>query len=877
MKWLRRALAITKNLFRSAGADQDLDDEIRSYAEILSDEKVMAGMKPDAARRAARIEMGGTQQVKEEVRSRRTGARLESLWQDVRYAVRMLYQKPGFTAVAIITLALGIGANSAIFSVMNASLLARIPIPSPDRVVMVWTENPFHNLREVPASVPDYFDWKTSGVFKSLAAFKDDGFNVRIGSKTERIEGLRVTSEWFDIQGMNPYLGRVFNAEDMRPGNDRVVVLCYHFWTSRFAADPQIVGKPVVVNGQPFIVVGVLPKNVLKIGQEDLYTPLVFVPPLATDRGSRSTLVVGRLRDGLSLAAARQRMSDLSARMAKQYSVDAGSTVSLQPAKEAYVQDIEALVLLLLCAVGFVLFVACANIANLLLVRATARQKEIAVRAALGATRSRLACQLIAESVTLSIAGGLAGILPAWGGIRLIAGFKLEDLPRPDFLTLNGSVVVFTLILSVITGVLFGLAPVSQLWKSNMNEPLKEAQRSHTASSQRRLNNIFVAGEIAITMILLAGAGLMLRTFLHLRTANPGYDTERVLTMRTVLSGPQYDTPEKQAAFYDKALKRLENLPAVKSAAATNLLPETDDVHGSAIYFAGRPDPKPGEVPLVLLGSVTADYFATMRIPILRGRSFTEYDRANTPPIAIIDEEAAKKYWRGEDPIGKLIKLDRKEPFRKVVGIAGDVEQNLIVKLVKGRVPQVYLPFKQAPKPDVAIVISSKTEPGSLTSSARASIAALDPDQPVFHIQTMRDARATGRGPVRVATVLLGFFAAIALLLAAVGIYGVISYTVGQRTREIGIRMALGANKAELFKLVLGQGGLLITAGAIIGLLGAAALTRLMRSLLTDISPNDPFTFFGAALLLIAVGLAASYIPARRASRVDPTVALRCE
>src|SRR5689334_22297229 len=378
MNWLRRALAITENLFRSGRADQDLEEEIRSYAEMLSDEKVIAGMKPEDAYRTSRIEIGGPQQVKEEVRGVRPGARLETLRQDVRYAARMLYQKPGFTAIAIITLALGIGANSAIFSVMNASLLARIPIPSPDRVVMVWTENPFHGLHEVPASVPDYLDWKASGVFKILAPFKDDGFNLRIGSKTERIEGLRVTPEWFDIQAMNPYLGRVFNAGDMRPGNDRVLVLSYAFWNSHFAADPQIIGKPAVVNARPFTIVGVLPKGVLRIGQEAVYAPLVFEPPLATDRGTRSTLVIGRLRDGLSFATARQRMSDLSAHMAKQYSVDAGSTVRLQPAKEAYVQDIQALVLVLFCSVSLVLFVACANIANLLLVRGTARAKEMA-------------------------------------------------------------------------------------------------------------------------------------------------------------------------------------------------------------------------------------------------------------------------------------------------------------------------------------------------------------------------------------------------------------------------------------------------------------------------------------------------------------------
>ncbi len=877
MNWFKRTRLVAQNLFRPARGDRELDDEVRSYAEMLADEKIARGMKPQDAQRATRIEIGGVEQVKEEVRSARRGAKIEALWQDLRYGARMLYKRPGFTAVAVVTLALGIGANSAIFSVMNASLLAPVPVPSPDRVVMVWTDNALRGWHELPASALDYSDWKASGIFKNLAAFHDANFNVRIADKTERVAGLRVTSDWFDIQQVKPYLGRVLNSFDMRAGHDRVGIVTYDLWTSRFASDPQIVGKNVIVNGEPFTIIGVLPKHALRVDKEVFYAPLVFNSAADLDRGTRSDLVVGRLRDGLSLAAARQRMSDLSARMAKQYQSDAGSSARLQPIKEAYVEDIQALVLLLLCAVSFVLLVACANIANLLLVRGTARRKEMAVRAALGASRSRLACQLISESVLLAVIGGAAGILPAWGGIRLIANFKLEDLPRPELVTLNARVLAFTFILAIITGVLFGLAPAWQLWRSDTNEPLKEAQRSNTAGPQRRLSNIFVAAEVAVTVILLAGAGLMLRSFIHLRTSDPGYDLKHVLALQMALSGSHYDTPDKQAAFYTNVLARLKSLPGVESVGATNLLPEGDNVHASALFFGGRPDPKSGEAPIVLHGSVTPDYFRTMRIPVLRGRSFDETDRVNAPLTAIVDTEAARRYWPNENPVGKLIKLGSKEPLRTIVGVVGNVQQSLIVRFLKGRIAQIYVPFAQVPKSEVSLVLSTQTDPTTLIEPVRGAIAAIDPDQPPFQIQTLSEARHNGNAPARIATLLLGFFAALALLLAAVGIYGVISYTVGQRMREIGIRIALGAGKADLLKLVLGKGGLLIFAGAAVGLFGAIALTRLMGGLLTGISPNDPLTFVGVTLLLIAVGLAASYIPARRAGRVDPTVALRYE
>lgn len=877
MKWFESLRTIASTFFRRTRAERELEDEVHSYAELLSDEKMKAGMQPAEAYRAARIEMGGIEQVKEEIRTARRGARLEAIWQDLRYGARMLSKKPAFTATAVLTLALGIGANSAIFSVMNASLLAPLPVPYPERVAMVWTDNPSRGWQGLPASAGDYVDWKASGIFKSLAALDEQNFNVKIGNETERVDGLRTTPEWFEIQDTKPYLGRYFSSEDIRTAQSKVAVLSYDLWSSRFAKNPTVIGKSTIINGELYTIVGIAPQNTFAIGQERLYVPLVLDAATINDRGTRSLTVVGRLANGIPFTAAQQRMTALGTRLAKQYRQNVGDFTRLQAAADAYTEDVKTLVLLLLCAVGFVLLVACTNITNLLLVRGTARRKELAVRVAVGASRIRLVCQLIAENVLLAAIAGIVGILPAWGGILLIGSFKLQELPRPELLTLNSSVLIFTFALAVIAGILFGLASAWQFWRSDVSTPLKESERAHTADSAPKLRNLFVAAQVAITVILVAGAGLMLRSFLYLRAANPGYDAEHVLSMNLTLSGPEYDSPEKLARFYKTAIERLGSLPGARSAAATNLLPSSNDLHGAGISFAGRPDPKPGEVPIVLVGSVTSGYFRTMQIPILHGRSFDERDRANAPLTVIVDQEAASKFWKGTDPIGKQIKLSGKEPYRTVVGVVGSVEQSLIIKLAKGRVGQVYLPFPQVPKPDASLVISSQANPASLASAARHAVTTIDPNQPVFQVQTLADARAANRTPARIATVLLGLFAAVALLLAAIGIYGVIAYTVAQRTREIGIRIALGASKADLLKLAVGKGGLLVVIGAAVGLLGAAGLTQLMRSLLSGVSPNDPITFVAVVFLLAGTGIAASYLPARRASRIDPTVALRYE
>jgi len=797
--------------------------------------------------------------------------------QDLRYGLRMLKNSPGFTAVAVLTLALGIGANTAIFSVVRAALLAGIAIPQPDRVVMVWTESPSRNFHHLPSSAPDYMDWKASGVFEELGAFREDGFNLRIGERTERVMGLVVTSEMFPAAGIKPWLGRVFREEDAQPGHDRVIILGFDLWRSSFTSDPAIVGKSVVVDGEPRIIIGVLPKNCPKLSQEDkLYAPLAFTA--AQGRGDRSLGVLGRLRTGISLAAAQQRMTELSARLSREYPQDAGATVLLEPVEEAFVEDIRTLVLVLAAAVGFVLLIACANIANLLLARGTGREKELAIRAALGAGRWTLARQLLTESAVLALAGGGLGILLAAWGVDFIASFKLQDLPNAELVTLDGPVLAFNLALSLATGLVFGLAPAWQAWKTDVNDTLKAAGRANSSGIHQRIRGAFVVSEIALTLVLLAGAGLMIESFVRLRAANPGYNPHGLLTMRIALSERQYSTPEKQAAFIDDALRRIRALPGVTSAAAADDLPAgTDNIHGAGLRRADRPEPKLSDVPIVLVNSVTPDYFRTMQVPLVRGRYFADADRKQAPLVAIVDAWTARRYWPEADAVGKFLRLGGTQPPREIVGVVGQVEQRVVVKLVKGQVGQVYLPAAQEPKPAVSFAVRTANEPGALAPAILKMFHEIDIDQPVFDVRDMDAARAASIGPQRLATAVLGGFSLVALGLAMMGIYGVVAYSAGRRMREIGIRVALGANRPDVLKLLLGQGMLLTLTGVALGLAGALALTHLMSSLLYGVRATDPVTFASVCLLMGGAATLASYIPARRATNVDPVVALRQE
>lgn len=804
---------------------------------------------------------------------------MSSLFQDFRQGLRTVVKNPGFAAVAVLTLGLGIGANTAIFSVVRATLLAPIPIPEPERVVMVWTENREHgySLHHVPASIPDFQDWKGSGIFDQLGAMRDGGFNLRIGNRSERVAGLFVTEGWFGSLGMKAWMGRLYNAVDMQPGHDQVVILSHDCWASTFAGDPGVIGKSVMLDGEARTVVGVLSKNFPKMEKEQIYAPLVFRAPAATDRGTRFIAVVGKLRRGVTVAAAQQRMDEFSSRLSRQYETDAGNTVALQPIEEAFVEDYQALVLVVAGAVGFVLLIACANIANLLLARGTGRVREMAVRAALGAGRWTLARQLMAESTVLALIGGLLAVLVAAWGIEFLKWYKLEDMPSPELVKLDAGVLAFNFCVALATGVLFGLAPAWQAWKTDVNDTLKAAGRGLSGGVHQRLRGLLVVSEIALTLVLLVGAGLMLKSFAAMHSADPGFNPHGILTMKVALSERQYSTPEKQTAYFDEAMRRLHALPGVESAAAIDGLPGGDSIHGSGLRRADRPEPKLADVPIVLNNSVTPDYFRVMQTRLVRGRFFTDADRKDAPPVAIIDIWTAKQYWPGEDPVGKALRTAKTDPPREIVGVVGAVSQGILVKMVKGQVGQVYVPLAQAPKADLSLAVRTAGDPTGFTTTVQKTLHAIDPDEPVFQVQDMDAARATSEAPQKLATGLLGAFASVALLLAVIGIYGVVAYSAGRRMREIGIRVALGAQRRDVLRLLVGQGMVLALIGIVVGFAGAWALTRQMASLLSGVEPTDPATFTGVSVLLAAAAMAASYVPARRATRVDPIEALRQE
>ena len=806
------------------------------------------------------------------------------LRQDLRYGLRTLAKNPAFTSIAIVALALGIGANSAIFSVVDAVLLRPLPFKKPEQLVMLW-ENATHLgfPKNTPSPANSLDGQKQAGAFTGMAAMVERSFNLTGVGEPERLDGRRVSANLFDLLGVRAVLGRTFVPDDDRPGS-HVVLLSYSLWQRRFGSDPSVIGRALALNGESYTVIGIMPRFVQLPGfanrNDQLWVPIAFPPEEAAQRGNHFLEVIARMKPGVTLKQAQAEMETIAARLAQQYpdyNTRLGAVVV--PLHEEVVGDIKPALLVLLGAVGFVLLIACANVANLLLARAAVRQKEIALRLALGASRSRLMRQFLTESVLLAMFGAGLGLLLALGGIRILKTFIPATISQVQTINIDARVLIFTGLVAILTGIGFGLAPALQASHLNLNDTLKEGGRDAGGGRKgNRLRDLLVIGEVAVSFVLLIGAGLLINSFFHLRNLEPGFRADHLLTMKVDLSEVKYPDRERRAAFFDEVIRRVRALPGVQSAAVAGNLPLTYNGDSMNISVEGVPDPPPDQRPDVIFRAIGPGYFGTMGISIIRGRDFTDQDKADSKNVVVISEKTAQHFWPGQDPIGRRLKpgsSTSNTPWREVIGIVKDVRQNDFIAPPK---MQMYFTYRQlkdlAPN---ALVIRTSIEPLSLTASARDAIWSVDKDQTVADIDTMEHIVAEAVARQRFSMLLLGLFATLALLLASVGIYGVMTYSVAQRTHEIGIRIALGARRADVLQMTIKQGLRLVGAGMILGLAAAFILTRVLESLLFGISATDPVTFFGISLVLLAVAILASYLPALRATKVDPIIALRAQ
>ena len=872
-------------LWRRRRREEELEEEIQSHLRMAIRDRMERGESAEEAESAARREFGNVGLIKETTRGMWGFGALETFWQDLRYGARMLLKQPGFTAVAVITLALGIGANTAIFSVVNAVLLRPLPYEDPDRLVVIWGTHP-HVGREV-ASLPDFVDWREQcRSFELMAATTSrsfervpPGWNFSLtgGEEPERLIGDYVTDDFFTVLGIPPVLGRSFLPEEHRPGGPHVVVLSHGLWQRRFGSNPDIVGRAITLNGQDHTVVGIAAPHLWFPGSTDLWIPLAMDEAKAFRR-SDFLSVIARLKPGVSGAQAQAEMNTITARLEQQYpQTNSGWRADLVPLHEQMVGDIRTPLLVLLAAVGFVLLIACANIANLLLSRAAVREREIAIRAAVGAGRGRLARQSGAESVLLALPGGALGALLALSGIDALVKLGPQDIPRLSEVGVDWRVFCFTVLLSLATGALFGLAPALQFSRLDLNEALKSGRSAGAMSrGRRRLSRALVVSEVALSLILLVGAALMIKSLYRLMNLDAGFDRENLLTLQLELPPAKYDHRRQVENFYRRIIESVRGLPGVVSATTVNMLPLSGARVVGAFHIAGRPAPPP-DVALMMDASVLSvgdRYIETMGIPLILGRSLSEQDRRDGPKEALINQAMARRYFHDQDPVGQRISLGLPQSpvwSMTIVGVVADVKQEAMEKEFY---PAIIMPLTW---PAATLVVRARDNPLNLVAAIRGEIRSIDRDILVYKIRTMDQTLGATLEERRFTMFLLSIFAVVALALAAVGLYGVMSYTVSQRTNEIGIRMALGARRSDVLMMVVGEGVKLAGSGVLIGLGGALALTRLMRTLVFGVSATDPLTFTAVALSLTLVALLAALVPARRATKVDPMIALRCE
>ena len=852
----------------------DLDQDIRDFIERETKDNIERGMPPEEARYAALRKFGNVTRIKEDTREVWTFVWLEQLLQDVRYGLRQLRRNPGFTVVAALTLALGIGANTAIFSIINAVLLTPLPFPHPDRVVQIWERNPHIGLEQGVVSPSNFLDWQSqSHDFEAMAAYQHEHFSLTGGPLPVGLSGRRVSADFFRVLGMRPILGRDFLPKEDQPGAGHVAIVSYATWQNHLQGDPAIVGKSITLDGESYTVIGVMPPDlpVSDLGSDVWITPGFELK--GENRGSHYLFAVGRLKAGVTLAAARSEMDTIANRLAQQYpDSNSDSGILLVPLLDEIVGNTRLALLVLWGAVGLVLLIACANVANLLLSRGIARRREFSVRAALGAGRMRLMTQLVTESLLLASAGGALGIAIARWGIGAIV--RSAAIPRAHGITLDSRVLAFTAALSLLTGIVFGLAPAFASSSLDLNSALKETGGVMEASAARsRLRSGLVVVEMALSVVLLAGAGLLIKSLWLLGRVSPGFNPKGVLAARLSLPELKYPKGIERAVVFQRVIERLEAIPGVENVGGVNDLPFSGSETSSSFDIEGMPLRSAEENRQADRRDISPDYFKALGIPLLKGREFTDQDNADSTNVIILNEDLARKYWPASDPLGQRIKLNDK--YWEIVGIVGDVK---LLDLAARDKPELYRPCAQSGSPPwMFFAIRSRFGPESLIASVRNAVRDVVPDEPLYDVGTMEERVDASTAPRRLNAVLLGVFAALALLLSAVGTYGVIAYSVAQRTRELGIRMALGADRSDVLSMVTREGLALAGAGVALGVVAALGLTQFLASMLFSVRPADPLTFVSVSVLLVAIALVSSYIPARRATKVDPMVALRYE
>jgi putative ABC transport system permease protein len=811
----------------------------------------------------------------------------DEMFQDLRFGVRMLLRHKGMTFIAILTLALGIGANTAIFSVVNGVLLRPLPYRDPDRLVMVWAPKP--QYLEFPLNSGEFVDLRDQNqTFEHVTAFQPLTVNITQGGDPEVLGGTRASANLFTLFGVDAKLGRTFLPEEERPGANRVVVISHGLWQRRFGSNPEIIGQTIALNNEPYTVVGVapagfqfprkgdMPLDWLIPDSIDFYTPLALTPEQISRR--RTSLgVIARLKPQFNLEQAQSEATGFAERLKRQYpDANRDKGMRIIELRQQVTGRVRLALIVLQVAVGLVLLIACANVANLLLVRAGARQKEMAIRAAMGAGRWRVVRQLLTESLLLAMLSGALALLVSYWSVSLLRVTLPDNLPRADEIGIDGHVFGFMFLISLLAGVMFSLLPALRSSRLNLSDMLKEGGRGQSGIGSHRIRNLLVVSEVAMALALLIGAGLMMRSFFRLMSVDPGINTRNVLTMDIRLPRGKYDTPQRDA-FFRQLLEGLSALPGAQSAGAVYPLPLSGTDEGIGLDIQGLPPAEPGHPRTAAPRIVGGDYFGALQVQLKSGRVFTGGDGRDTPPVVVINEELAREYWPDQNPIGKRVSFDSRDGrpiWREVIGVVGDVRH---LGLDRGLRSEIYIPYIQFGGPPSTLVVRTNVEPRSLVGAIRKEVQALDKDQPISNINTLDELLEKSVAQRRFNLLSLGIFAGVALALAAVGIYGVMSYLVSQRTHEIGIRMALGAQPRDVVRLVIGQGVRLVLIGLGVGLAGALSLTRLLRNLLFDVSATDPLTFGLIAALLMGVALLACYLPARRATKVDPMIALRNE